>query len=257
MAEIPRIISVDDHVVEPPDLWSSRLPAQVQGPGAPGRAQADGPRRSSAGGRASAGGSRRTRLGRRLVLRRPGVADPDAVGGRRLQRGGVRDHHLRRDPPGRLEARPSGCRTWTRTTWRPRSASRTPCPGSAARRSSSAPTRSSALLCVQAYNDWMIDEWCGRRRRGPPDPADHRPAVGPRAGGGRGPARRPTRAATPVTFPENPHALGLPSIHDKDGFWDPFFRPARRPTRRSACTSARRRRCRARRPTRRSSSARR
>src|SRR5690606_31140388 len=24
--EIPRIISVDDHVVEPPDLWSSRLP---------------------------------------------------------------------------------------------------------------------------------------------------------------------------------------------------------------------------------------
>ena len=24
---IPRIISVDDHVVEPPDLWTSRLPA--------------------------------------------------------------------------------------------------------------------------------------------------------------------------------------------------------------------------------------
>jgi hypothetical protein len=30
-----RIISVDDHVVEPPDLWTSRLPA---------RFQADGPR---------------------------------------------------------------------------------------------------------------------------------------------------------------------------------------------------------------------
>ena len=26
MLEIPRIISVDDHVVEPPDLWQSRLP---------------------------------------------------------------------------------------------------------------------------------------------------------------------------------------------------------------------------------------
>ncbi|MCY4037315.1 MAG: amidohydrolase, partial [bacterium] len=26
MAEIPRIISVDDHVVEPPDLWTERLP---------------------------------------------------------------------------------------------------------------------------------------------------------------------------------------------------------------------------------------
>ena len=27
MAEIPRIISVDDHVVEPPDLWTERLPS--------------------------------------------------------------------------------------------------------------------------------------------------------------------------------------------------------------------------------------
>ena len=28
MTTIPRIISVDDHVVEPPDLWTSRLPAK-------------------------------------------------------------------------------------------------------------------------------------------------------------------------------------------------------------------------------------
>ena len=28
--DIPRIISVDDHVVEPPDLWTSRLPAKYQ-----------------------------------------------------------------------------------------------------------------------------------------------------------------------------------------------------------------------------------
>jgi hypothetical protein len=27
---IPRIISVDDHVVEPPDLWSNRLPANLR-----------------------------------------------------------------------------------------------------------------------------------------------------------------------------------------------------------------------------------
>ena len=30
MTQIPRIISVDDHVVEPPDLWSSRLPAKYE-----------------------------------------------------------------------------------------------------------------------------------------------------------------------------------------------------------------------------------
>ena len=30
MTEPPLIISVDDHVVEPPDLWTSRLPARYQ-----------------------------------------------------------------------------------------------------------------------------------------------------------------------------------------------------------------------------------
>ena len=28
MTEIPRIVSADDHVVEPPDVWTSRLPAK-------------------------------------------------------------------------------------------------------------------------------------------------------------------------------------------------------------------------------------
>ena len=30
MLELPRMISVDDHVVEPPDVWTSRLPARWQ-----------------------------------------------------------------------------------------------------------------------------------------------------------------------------------------------------------------------------------
>ena len=30
MIEIPKIISVDDHVVEPPDLWVERLPAKYK-----------------------------------------------------------------------------------------------------------------------------------------------------------------------------------------------------------------------------------
>src|SRR5579862_4566594 len=30
MAELPRIISVDDHVVEPANVWSDRLPAKYQ-----------------------------------------------------------------------------------------------------------------------------------------------------------------------------------------------------------------------------------
>ena len=28
MAELPKVISVDDHVVEPADVWTKRLPAK-------------------------------------------------------------------------------------------------------------------------------------------------------------------------------------------------------------------------------------
>ncbi len=30
MAELPKIISVDDHIVEPADVWTSRLPAKFK-----------------------------------------------------------------------------------------------------------------------------------------------------------------------------------------------------------------------------------
>ena len=78
-----------------------------------------------------------------------------------------------------------------------------------------------ALLCVQAYNDWMIDEWCAGDG-GPAHPARHDPAVGPAAGGRRGAPQR-GRGCFAVTFSENPHPLGLPSVHDKGRHWDPFF----------------------------------
>ena len=83
-----------------------------------------------------------------------------------------------------------------------------------------------ADLCVKAYNDWMVEEWCGDSER-PPHPADHHPAVGRRAG------RRTRSAATPsagvhaVCFSEIPPYLGLPSIHDRTD-WDPFFARLRR-----------------------------
>ena len=50
------------------------------------------------------------------------------------------------------------------------------------------------LLCVKAYNDWMVEEWCGPEA-GPPDPAHPHPAVGRRAGRRRGPAQRRARGA--------------------------------------------------------------
>ena len=70
MTDIPWIVSLDDHVVEPPDVWTSRLPAKyrdvgphvVHGPAGhadPRRRHATA-RRPAPTGPTSRGGSTRT-----------------------------------------------------------------------------------------------------------------------------------------------------------------------------------------------------
>ncbi len=76
-----------------------------------------------------------------------------------------------------------------------------------------------AAACVTAYNDWMIDEWCGS------NPGRQIPlclvpfwdidATVAEAG------RVAAKGAKAITFTEMPHALGLPSFHTDH--WDPFF----------------------------------
>ncbi|HWE56988.1 MAG TPA: amidohydrolase family protein [Acidimicrobiales bacterium] len=76
-----------------------------------------------------------------------------------------------------------------------------------------------ALAMVQAYNDWHIDEWCGSypgRFIPCPIPAIWDPEVV--AGEVRRTAAKGARA---VTFSENPSKLGWPSIHTDH--WDPFW----------------------------------
>ena len=106
--------------------------------------------------------------------------------------------------------------------------------------------RELALLCVQAYNDWMVEEWCGGAG-GPPHPAVHRPAVGRRAGRRRGaPQRRPRRARRVL---QRDPAITSACRRSTPATGSPSSRPAPTPTRSSTCTSARRRRCRPPRPT--------
>ena len=78
-----------------------------------------------------------------------------------------------------------------------------------------------ALACVRAYNDWMIEEWCGQsgRRLIPlcliplwdpqlaADEVRRTAALGCRA----------------YAFSEQPADLNLPSVHNRDRHWDPFF----------------------------------
>ena len=100
-----------------------------------------------------------------------------------------------------------------------------------------------ALLCVKAYNDWMIDEWCATDP-GRYIPLDDHPAVGPAAGrrGDRAHRRqgRRTRSASPRTS----EPLGLPTIHDPTATGTPCWRPCNDDEQVvSRSTSARRRRC--------------
>ncbi len=76
-----------------------------------------------------------------------------------------------------------------------------------------------ARLCVEAYNDWMVEEWCAT------DPRrliplclvplwDVELAVAEVQ-------RNAGRGVRAVAFTELPTYLGLPSIYS--GYWDPFF----------------------------------
>ena len=104
--------------------------------------------------------------------------------------------------------------------------------------------RELGLACVKAYNDWMVEEWCGDSG-GALIPLDHHPAVGRRAGRRRGaPQRRAGRARGVLQRdPAAPRAAVDPL-----GRLGPVLRGLRgdaRPP--STCTSARRRACRPRR----------
>jgi len=79
-----------------------------------------------------------------------------------------------------------------------------------------------AKAMVQAYNDWHIDEWCGTY------PGRFIPLALPMLWDAEALGDEVRRVARKgchaVTFSENPAKLGLPSFHDS--FWDPFWQAA-------------------------------
>ena len=79
-----------------------------------------------------------------------------------------------------------------------------------------------ALWCVQAYNDWMIDEWCAGDGRGRLIPLTMVPLWDAELCA-QEVRRCAEKGSFAIAFSENPHPLGLPSVHDAGRFWDPFF----------------------------------
>ena len=79
--------------------------------------------------------------------------------------------------------------------------------------------RETALECVYAYNNWMIEEWCGDSG-GRLLPLQIIPLWDAELAAAEV-RRNSARGCHAVCFSEIPTHLGLPSIHS--GSWDPFF----------------------------------
>jgi predicted TIM-barrel fold metal-dependent hydrolase len=79
--------------------------------------------------------------------------------------------------------------------------------------------RELAALCVRAFNDWMIEEWCAGSD-GRLIPLCLLPLWDAELAAAEV-ARNASRGARAAAFSELPSYLGLPSIHS--GYWDPLF----------------------------------
>jgi predicted TIM-barrel fold metal-dependent hydrolase len=77
-----------------------------------------------------------------------------------------------------------------------------------------------SLTCLRIYNDWMIDEWCAGAGRGRLIPLTLVPLWDPQLAAEE--VRRcAAKGSYAIAFSENPAALGLPSLYT--GSWDPLW----------------------------------
>ncbi len=230
MTELPKIISVDDHVVEPAHLWQERLPAKMR---------ARGPRveRARWGEFAlTAGASYKQEMtddgrwgdywlyeDRLIYVHKRHVAIPlDATPDGDVQRFDRSKMFLAAltyddmrpgcyDPKARVDD--------LALSWVDGSLAFPTFPRFCGQTFMEGNDLELGLACVRAYNDWMIDDWCAGSG-GHLIPLcliplwDVELAVAEVR-------RNAARGARAVCFSEIPPHLKLPSIHT--GYWDPLF----------------------------------
>ena len=82
------------------------------------------------------------------------------------------------------------------------------------------PDKKISLIMIQAYNDWHVDEWCGTYP-GRFVPLGSLPLWDPQLAAEEV-RRLAAKGCRAITFPETPQVLGLPSLHTDH--WDPVLR---------------------------------
>jgi predicted TIM-barrel fold metal-dependent hydrolase len=192
------LISVDDHIIEPPDMFANNLPAKYA---------ADAPRIVRRDDGADV-----WRFGKVEV---PNVA-LNAIAGRPKEEYGVEPQSLEEIRPGcyLVDERVKdmdACGVLASMNF-------PSFPGFAARLFAVDDAEFGVAL-VRAYNDWHIDEWCGAH------PGRFIPMALPVIWDAELCAAEVRRVAATgchsLSFTENPAALGYPSFHAE--FWDPLW----------------------------------
>ncbi len=219
MKELPRIISVDDHVVEPAHLWATWLPARFRDRGPRVERRGIGSIRHVGGGTYEQtftpdGPPADCWIYEDLVyINKRHVA---AVGYDRddMEMVPITYDEMRAgcyDPKARLDDMD--------LNWVDASLSFPTFPRFCGQIFLEAKDRELAHPCVVAYNDWMIEEWCGDSG-GRLIPLCLIPLWDPALAASEV-RRNAARGCHAVCFSEIPPHLGLPSIHTPH--WDPFF----------------------------------
>jgi predicted TIM-barrel fold metal-dependent hydrolase len=196
------LVSVDDHVVEPPDVFEKHLPARYQEFAPKLKERDDGT------------------LAWYYYEHEITNVGLNAVAGRPREEYGIE--------PTRLDEMRAGC--WNvderikdmNAGGLLGSLCFPSMPGFAGRIFKSANDDDIAGAMVKAYNDWHVHEWCGRY------PGRFIPLGLPMIWSAEETAKEVHRLADmgchAITFPENPAPLDAPSLHDP--YWDPFWRAA-------------------------------
>ena len=222
MADLPKIISVDDHVVEPPNVWTDRLPAKYLDVG-PRVVRAPVKEMTFVGGKftpvvGEPGDGPDADWWFYEDLRRPLIRLDAAVGHPRddITLTGVTYEWMR---PGAYQVKPR--LEDMDLNWIEASLCFPTFPRFCGQTFLEAADRELALLCVRAYNDWMVDEWCGESA-GRLIPLCLIPLWDAQLAAAEV-RRNAARGVRAVCFSEIPPFLGLPSVHDSGLYWDPFF----------------------------------
>ena len=197
------MISVDDHILEPPNVWQDRVPQKFKD-GAPRFVRDDqgeawlyaGKRLPTPGLSAVAGKSREEFSPLPITYEdmRPGCYNPKA-----------RIADMDRSGVAASLCFPS-------------------LPGFCAETFFKSGDKELALACIKAYNDWHLEEWCASA------PGRFIPlaliplwsvdeAV-------REIERTAAKGARAVSFSEDPSRLGLPTVQNPDHHWDPMLKAA-------------------------------